>query len=336
MPITQRGDSWQASVSFKGKRYRKDFPNKREAELWEAETKARLIKEAQDNTAQPAFDPKVVTIQQMLDIVHATHWRGTKGVKTAMINANHCVQVLGANRAASSLCYNDVITLKQEFQKWRRSDATINRKLAAFSMIVKEAHKLGHIDKLFTIGLIKERAKRVRFYTDEELNKMLDWCQATGEDELYDYIVVSIDTGFRQGEILKITKEDVRGDNLWTYDTKAGDNRDIPLTPRVKEVLHRKAALCRQADEKLFKVKRDTLRSRWKSMQSAVGMEDDRNYVPHVLRHTFVTNMLQHTDIRTVQELAGHKRIETTQRYAHTSAERKRIAILKLSEQQSA
>ncbi|MBZ5882512.1 tyrosine-type recombinase/integrase, partial [Escherichia coli] len=118
------------------------------------------------------------------------------------------------------------------------------------------------------------------------------------------------------------------------YDTKAVNNRDVPLTARAKEVLHRRAKPLNDPDAKLFKEKPAWYRDHWKQMQSDLSMTDDRNYVPHVLRHTFVTNMLEHTDIRTVQELAGHKRIETTQRYAHTSAERKRLAIQRMSEYQ--
>lgn len=334
MPVKARGSSWQAAVSHKGKRHRKDFSNRHDAEVWEAQTKADLMA-GRLTSDKPAEKP--MTLKELFELVYETRWKNTKGGKTAHINAGHCVDILGANRQVHTLSYEDVLTIKKTVAGWKRSDATINRKLAAFSTMCKEAFHLKKLPALFPVGLVKEKKRRVRFYENAELGKMLEWCADMGEQELADYIMLSVDTGFRQGEVLKIVKRDInlRGD-LWTFDTKAGDNRDVPLTARSKEVLVRRAADCDHPDEKLFKEKPRWYRDHWKQMQNDLGMTDDKNYVPHVLRHTFATNVLQFTDIKTAQELLGHKRIETTQRYAHTSAERKRLAIERLAQYQGA
>ena len=48
---------------------------------------------------------------------------------------------------------------------------------------------------------------------------------------------------------------------------------------------------------------------------------------PHMLRHTFASNLMRKTNIRVVQTLLGHKCLSSTQIYTHPDAEDLRTAI---------
>ena len=62
----------------------------------------------------------------------------------------------------------------------------------------------------------------------------------------------------------------------------------------------------------------------WKTGKEGLG----KDVVFHTLRHTYISRLVRTgVSLRTVQELAGHKEIKMTMRYAHLAPEQKRQAV---------
>lgn len=71
-----------------------------------------------------------------------------------------------------------------------------------------------------------------------------------------------------------------------------------------------------------------TIQRHVKGIGNALGYP---KLTPHVLRHTFATRLLAVSNLITVQQALGHRRVTTTQRYAHPTSEEMRAAMEKLS-----
>lgn len=68
---------------------------------------------------------------------------------------------------------------------------------------------------------------------------------------------------------------------------------------------------------------RDLQRVCYKITVAALG----KPYTPRTLRHTYATRLLRFANIRVVQELLGHRSLQSTQIYTHPTSDDCRLAV---------
>jgi site-specific recombinase XerD len=106
--------------------------------------------------------------------------------------------------------------------------------------------------------------------------------------------------------------------------------RVVFLSENAKKWVNEYLKKRKDMDDALFvqiadKKKRNTLRLTPRSVERiikfyAIKAGISRKVTPHVIRHSFATDLLQNgADLRSVQALLGHANIATTQIYTHVS-----------------
>ena len=139
----------------------------------------------------------------------------------------------------------------------------------------------------------------------------------------YGFISVHVWAGLRISEALSLTCkeiENVRG--ALRIRGKGGKERVVPLLPAVEKALHDYQAIHPfwKAEAPFFVGARGdalnpgVVQRNVRKIRTALNFP--ASFTPHALRHSFATHLLQGGgDLRTVQELLGHKSLSATQRY---------------------
>lgn len=142
---------------------------------------------------------------------------------------------------------------------------------------------------------------------------------------------VLVDTGMRLGEALGLRWAQVHDGWIHLRDCKNGLPRSIPLTHRAENVLDRLRGV--RPVGPFFSLSRHQVRHAWDKARWELGYAEDKEFVPHCLRHTFCSRLVQAgVPLAEVKQLAGHANVTMTMRYAHLAPQNLIDAIEKLEE----
>ncbi|PIR78497.1 MAG: integrase, partial [Candidatus Magasanikbacteria bacterium CG10_big_fil_rev_8_21_14_0_10_36_16] len=200
-----------------------------------------------------------------------------------------------------------------------KSASTLN---VAYSSLDLYFGKILHRRFFVNIPRAKKTKKLPVVLSKEEINKMLE---VTINKKHHFIISLFYGTGLRLEELQNIKMKDIDLDRgmLRVFQGKGKKDRMAIIPKKLVEILANQIKLKTPSDY-LFtsnRIKKMSSRSIQKIVtSSAIKAGIAKKVSPHTLRHSFATHLLENgTDIRYIQELLGHAKLETTQIYTHVA-----------------
>lgn len=319
MPIYQRGNSYLVSVGSRENRYKETFRTLKEAEVAELEALARQKASGSPLKASRSDDqskPRGYTLLDAYRLTWRERWSQDKAKGTHEDNCRTIFRVIPEDTLLKDITPDMVLDAIEIWEDEGNTGSTINRKISHINTMLSTAQSRGWVIAP-KLPRRKEGQHRIRFLSESEEGRVLWLCDHLNMDELRDFIIVAIDTGFRRGELLGLIPQDFIGGKLHLHpgQTKTDKGRAVPVTKRVEEVLLR-----RSNGHKVFTLNANTLRTQWGNLRTAMDKDTDPQFVVHMLRHTCASRLVQRgVPLKVVQEWMGHSTIMTTMRYAHLS-----------------
>lgn len=210
------------------------------------------------------------------------------------------------------------------------SPATLNRYLAALSLLLSWALRQRHLPKGWThpcrsVAFEREDNARVRFLTDAERRALLAECRRAVWPRLHLLVTMAITTGARRGELLGLRWRDLDLDRATAIidRTKNNDRKTLVLVPSVIDELR----TFKGAPGSLVfcsRLRPDQPMKFEKGWLEAVAAAGIKNFRFHDLRHTHASYLAQNgATLLEIADSLGHRQLGVTKRYSHLTTHHK-------------
>ncbi|MEG2140067.1 MAG: site-specific integrase [Bilophila sp.] len=275
-----------------------------------------ITQSRQESTSDTAW-----TLQEAVERTFQTVWNGMPSERTNMFNSQAALKFFGEKYPVSKITMDRIDEYMAHCQSIGNANSTVNKKLMCLSRVLRTAHERGKLKVMPKIRLKKEPQNRIRFLSEQEEERLLATVSLFGYADQRDAIECLIYTGFRCSELWRLEKRDVDFNHgtitLWR--TKGGRPRTVPIVGKIRPIIEARCARCQNDTDRLFPGSSNAwIRWAWDRVRAHMGLLDDPQFVPHMLRHTCATRLAQRgVSMPVIKEWLGHTSITTTARYAH-------------------
>lgn len=265
-----------------------------------------------ENHLFPSQDP-MVRLRQEMKLRNFSQ----KTIESYTYNIRDCLQK--SNKQARMVNGNDVRLYLERLADSGKSSSTLNIAYSALQLYFQNI-----LHRRFFTGI--PRSRKVSHLpvvlSKEEVNKMINWPK-----NLKHICIISLlyGSGLRVSELTHVKMRDLDLDRMFlrVFQGKGKKDRMTILPKSMKAILFNQHRL-KAPNDYLFTNGRGgrlTEASIQKIVKTAsLALKIAKNVSPHTLRHSFATHLLENgTDIRYIQELLGHAKLQTTQIYTHVA-----------------
>ncbi len=328
MGIYQKGKNWYIDYYVKGHRKRKMIgPSKKLAEL--------VLKDVHLKNAREEYLGILEEKKMLFDEYASRYLDYSKANKSpATYERSERFSVKQLSLAFKGKYLYSITPVMIEKYKANRlktiTPASVNRELACLKYMYTKAIEWGYVkaNPAKKVKLLKESPGRLRYLKPEEVDALLKACAI----HIRPIVVTALNTGMRKSEILNLRWQEVDLGNrkVTVANAKNNEKRVIPINQTLYKELS--ALSMEPKNDYVFLgtngLPVGNIKKGFCGALKRAGIADFRF---HDLRHTFGSQMvMQGVDIKTVQQIMGHKTIKMTMRYSHLSPEYVEEAMMRL------
>ena len=326
--------SYRVRIRHKGQPViSKTFKQLTHAKRWKRITDSDVEKGKYLHHARGETQTLSKTIQRYIAEILPHKPKDAHNVKRHLVRWNHELGRLTLSQITPSHIakIRDKLLSETTVRHTQRSPSTVVRYIASLSHLFSICiHEWGYLktNPVSSIKKPKNVQGRTRFLSKEEISVLLANCKKSKCRFLFTIVLLALQTGMRQGEILSLTWADVDFANHWVFlkHTKNNQHRTVPISKQIQTLLqsHRN----HQPNSFLvFPSPQDVakpidFRSAWRVALKRSSIKD---LVFHDLRHTTASHLaIEGYGFGQIAEILGHKSLQMTKRYAHLSQTKKK------------